>query len=208
MSETVHLVAIHPGELSRIAIETMGAMQKVGELAVLFSRVLELRPEVIVEIGIGKGGTSWAWSKISSVKQIIAIDMPNGPWGGGPSDEKIQYIKDNSHCPYNYIAGDSKDGCVFSKVKDYLSITGGNIDFLFIDGDHSYEGVRADYELYSPLVRKGGLIAFHDICEHPPETGCEVRKFWYELIHPSNSLAAHTIISEPTNWGGIGFIIK
>jgi predicted O-methyltransferase YrrM len=37
------------------------------------------------------------------------------------------------------------------------------IDLLFIDGDHSYNGVKKDFTDYSPLVRKGGWIAFHDI---------------------------------------------
>jgi len=36
------------------------------------------------------------------------------------------------------------------------------IDFLFIDGNHSYEQVLADYLMYSPLVKRGGIIAFHD----------------------------------------------
>jgi predicted O-methyltransferase YrrM len=35
-------------------------------------------------------------------------------------------------------------------------------DFLFIDADHSYEGCKADFEAWSPLVRSGGEIAFHD----------------------------------------------
>jgi predicted O-methyltransferase YrrM len=42
-----------------------------------------------------------------------------------------------------------------------------NLDFLFIDGDHTYKGVKEDFEMYSPLVRKGGVIAFHDITKHP-----------------------------------------
>ena len=45
------------------------------------------------------------------------------------------------------------------------------IDLLFIDGDHTYVGVKMDFEMYRPLVRKGGIIAFHDIVPHPPETG-------------------------------------
>jgi predicted O-methyltransferase YrrM len=36
------------------------------------------------------------------------------------------------------------------------------IDLLFIDGDHSYNGVRADWQLFGPKVRSGGLILFHD----------------------------------------------
>jgi hypothetical protein len=30
------------------------------------------------------------------------------------------------------------------------------VDFLFIDGDHTYEGVKKDFEMYSPLVRREG----------------------------------------------------
>jgi predicted O-methyltransferase YrrM len=52
------------------------------------------------------------------------------------------------------------------------------LDFLFIDGDHRYEGVRLDFEMYSPLVRGGGLVAFHDIVQ---DGGAEeVYKFWNE----------------------------
>ena len=35
-------------------------------------------------------------------------------------------------------------------------------DLIFVDGDHSYEGVRADYEHWSPLVPSGGHLIFHD----------------------------------------------
>jgi len=49
-------------------------------------------------------------------------------------------------------------------------LNGEPLDFLFIDGDHTYEGVKRDFEMYSPLVRNGGIIAFHDIVKHPPET--------------------------------------
>ena len=35
-------------------------------------------------------------------------------------------------------------------------------DFMFIDGDHSWEGIAADWEAWSPLVAPGGRIALHD----------------------------------------------
>src|SRR5262245_53391504 len=41
------------------------------------------------------------------------------------------------------------------------------IDFLFIDGDHSRDGVWQDFNTYSRLVPPGGLIAFHDISQNP-----------------------------------------
>src|SRR5205085_10582223 len=36
------------------------------------------------------------------------------------------------------------------------------IDLLMIDGDHSYEGVKRDWELFSPFVKKTGVVLFHD----------------------------------------------
>jgi predicted O-methyltransferase YrrM len=42
-----------------------------------------------------------------------------------------------------------------------------SVDFLYIDADHSYEGIKADYENYTPLVKPGGIVGFHDT-NHPP----------------------------------------
>lgn len=36
------------------------------------------------------------------------------------------------------------------------------IDFLFIDGDHNYDGVKKDWDLYSPLLNRGSIVVFHD----------------------------------------------
>ena len=41
------------------------------------------------------------------------------------------------------------------------------IDFLWIDGDHSYEGVKKDIYHWTPLVKKGGFICFHDYRDAP-----------------------------------------
>jgi predicted O-methyltransferase YrrM len=37
------------------------------------------------------------------------------------------------------------------------------VDFIFIDGDHSYEGVKADVDVWLPKLNKNALIIFHDI---------------------------------------------
>jgi predicted O-methyltransferase YrrM len=39
---------------------------------------------------------------------------------------------------------------------------GGGVDFIFIDGDHSYDGLRADWEVCNPLLCDGGIVALHD----------------------------------------------
>ena len=75
---------------------------------------------------------------------------------------------------------DSRKQETLEKVKEILN--GNQLDFLFIDGDHSYEGVKKDFEMYSSLVRKGGIIAFHDIVNKDfTRKDIEVPKFWEEI---------------------------
>ena len=50
-------------------------------------------------------------------------------------------------------------------------------DFLFIDAGHSYQDVAADYRDYSRMVRRGGLIAFHDALPRSLYPEIEVHKF-------------------------------
>lgn len=78
------------------------------------------------------------------------------------------------------------------------------MDFLFIDGDHTYEGVKKDFEMYSSLVRRGGLIAFHDIVPHPLETGCEVNKFWNEIKYFYKYI--EIVRDWNQGWAGIGVL--
>ncbi|MEA2056535.1 MAG: class I SAM-dependent methyltransferase [Patescibacteria group bacterium] len=56
-------------------------------------------------------------------------------------------------------------------------------EYIYIDGDHSYEGVKADFEAFWPKLTEGGLILFHDIAmkglHHGKEFG--VWKLWQEL---------------------------
>lgn len=48
-------------------------------------------------------------------------------------------------------------------------------DFVFIDGDHSYEGVLEDLENWWPKIRAGGLFCGHDYCDVVDEQGLDVR---------------------------------
>ena len=46
----------------------------------------------------------------------------------------------------------------------------GQADLVFIDGDHSYPGVRADVDRFASFVREGGCLALHDHAYYPPVT--------------------------------------
>jgi len=62
-------------------------------------------------------------------------------------------------------------------------------DLLFIDAGHTYDDVSLDFYLYAPLVRKGGIIAFHDALKRPTyETEIEVWKFLYDLKATGNDV--------------------
>jgi predicted O-methyltransferase YrrM len=64
--------------------------------------------------------------------------------------------------------------------------------------------VRQDFELYAPLVAHGGLIAFHDIAPHPPQSRCRVDQLWNE-IKPGRTFAEYIDRGDNT-WGGIGVV--
>jgi predicted O-methyltransferase YrrM len=171
------------------------------EITQLLKLLSKNPPKTICEIGTAEGGTLFLFSKVSNPDAtIISIDLPESrstKWripfykSFATHNQKIHIIHSNSHSLYTV-----------EKVQQILNNR--KLDFLFIDGDHSYEGVKEDFEMYSKLVDKNGLIAFHDICLHPPQTGCKVNQFWNEIKQRYKHLE---IIKNPKqNWAGIGIV--
>lgn len=185
-----------------------GALQKGPELYELIREVMRLKPRNVLEIGVCHGGTFRVWQDIVASNHrdgcVVGIDLPGGAFGGGPSDVERQIILSRNDVHTRLILKDSHFTETQSEAMAYFD---GPIDFLMIDGDHTYEGVKSDYELYSRRVRDGGLIALHDICVHPPESGCSVEEFWEEHTATFDNYDT-TFICEPTNWGGLGLIRK
>jgi len=147
-----------------IDIRPAQVYEEVLELAEI---VADLRPRRVLEIGTARGGILFIWCRLASDDStIVSVDLPGGPFGGGyPMWRTVlyKYFK-KPRQKLHLIRGDSHDPRTLEKVKKILG--GGELDFLFIDGDHTYEGVRRDFEMYSPLVRRGGVVAFHDIAPH------------------------------------------
>jgi len=162
------------------------------EISAFVKIVQSIKPRYILEIGTARGGTLLLWTRVGSEDAtIISIDLPGGSFGGGyPFLRRFVYIAfRRGRQKIILIRGDSHDPRTLEKCERILR--GNKLDFLFIDGDHSYEGVRRDFAMYSPLVRKGGIIAFHDIIpDHFTRFGIRscsttggVPKFWEDIKH-------------------------
>jgi predicted O-methyltransferase YrrM len=179
-------------------------IQNRNELLLFIQRVEELSPSVIVEIGTAKGGTFFLLSRAAEPNAtLISIDLPGGYYGGGYPYWKTNLFREliGNSKQVHFLRADSHDTATKAELERILN--GRKIDALFIDGDHSYQGVRRDFWLYTPLVRAGGLIALHDISR--TEGGeISVPKFWTEM---SADFAAEQIVDPGQEFGfGIGVV--
>lgn len=195
-------------ELARRAFKR-GALQKIGELSALISLLKRRRLKVLVEIGTAHGGTLYTWCRIANTTAlIICIDMPHGPFGGGFTLKEMGKFKTYARKKQR-VKFLRKDSRILSTKKALIKLLGGQqIDFLFIDGDHRYKGVKRDWQLYSPLVKENGIIALHDVLFHPDAPKCKVDKLWKE-IRGGYHHREFVTKEDPWGWGqwgGIGVI--
>lgn len=166
-----------------------------SEICKLLKILEKGRLKNILEIGTADGGTLFLFSQISQPRsKIVSIDLPNGypRW-------RIKLYK--SFCKGNrriyLIRRDSHKVETVEHVDNILS--GKKLDFLFIDGDHSYEGVKKDFEMYKRLVKKGGIIVRDKI-----KNSGDVWKFWREIKKIYRTI--EIIENKKQNGYGIGVI--
>jgi predicted O-methyltransferase YrrM len=178
-----------------------------SEILQLADLVKKHQPRIVVEIGTANGGTLFLWCQLAHPEaMVVSIDLPIGGLLGGGSPrwktflfrkfarkgQRVCLIRANSQSP--------------ATVQQLQSLLGGRkIDYLFIDGDHTYEGVKADFQIYRPLVAPNGIIAFHDICHHSSVVlNCKVDAFWQEIRNQHRH--AEFIENPGQGWAGIGVL--
>jgi cephalosporin hydroxylase len=158
------------------------AWQVPSELTALGEILAARRPERALEIGTARGGTLLFLCRLASPQAtIVSVDLPGGTFGGGYGRTRAWLYKRFARRTQRLqlLQGDSHTRDMLGRVEAVLG--GRALDYLFIDGDHSYPAVKCDFEMYGPMVGKGGLIAFHDIVECPPENIRGVPRFWREI---------------------------
>ncbi|MBS1112493.1 MAG: cephalosporin hydroxylase related enzyme [Nitrospirae bacterium] len=156
--------------------------QNPFEIEQLYRDVCSISPGRVLEIGTAKGGTLYLWTQAAAEDAIIiSVDLPGGEFGGAYPACRVPFYKAFARDQQNLhlLRSDSHDRTTLTQVRELLA--NAPLDFAFIDGDHTYEGVKKDFELYGPLVRPGGLIAFHDILPRPDMPEIQVDLFWKEL---------------------------
>jgi predicted O-methyltransferase YrrM len=179
-------------------------IQVEEELKCLLQDVIKLNPRTVLEIGTSMGGTLYLWTRLAQPDAtIVSVDLPGGKFGGGYSPlrtpiyrrfarlrQKLHLLRANSHEP--------------GTLKQVTGLfNGSGIDLLFLDGDHTYEGVKRDWEMYSPLVRKGGLVVFHDVAGNYDET--HVKRFWDSI---KTGYSCREYMVHPRGQYGIGVLFK
>ena len=190
-------------KFGRVAIRC-GAIQKLSEVAPFLALVD--RPRTIVEIGAGKGGMLAAFCAVAGEDAtIVSVDLEGGPFGGGASDAQLRSRANvKPRQKLHLVRGDSLDPAIRERT---ASLTPKGVDVLFVDGDHSYDGVSGDFRMYSRLVVPGGIVAFHDILTTlSVEPGCEVDRLWGSLTGSKREIVAPRELLRGGTWGGIGVL--
>ncbi len=158
------------------------------EFCSMYLKNNRIKNPVVVELGIGEGRQKEFWEQLFGA-EYIGIDI---------SDEAgIPDILGNTHDPET-----------LKRLKKHLN--GKFIDILFIDASHTYEDVKKDYGIYSPLC--DGIVALHDINTYRNSKRKLVRvwEFWDEIRGEAHEGSVVTIFRRRKRGaqGGIGMIIK
>jgi predicted O-methyltransferase YrrM len=151
------------------------AIQEPVEFQEWLDRLAQIRPRHGLEIGTFKGGSAClTLEALPKIKRLVTVDIQD-------RSKDLLEAAASYHRRITFVQGDSH--MVSTRDAVVRALGRKPLDFLFIDGHHSYESVSSDFYLYAPLVRPGGLVALHDI--QSVKLGYEhtagVERFWQEL---------------------------
>jgi len=140
-----------------------------------------VRPKITVELGT-QGGLSF-FTFCQSIKEnnidgvAYAIDTWEGEEHTGKYDETV-FEGVQSHARKEYMGFAYLLRMLFQEAIHHFENE--SIDLLHIDGLHTYEAVKEDFETWYPKVKPGGIILFHDVYARIMDFGAW--KFWQELM--------------------------
>ena len=126
-------------------------------------------PKIGVEIGIWKGWLSRYLLMDKSIFLFMVDPWKEASYSETAADDEIarytQAQHDDAMAEALRNVADFPDRHKVLRMTSLKAAEGfeeGTLDFVFIDGDHSYEGCRSDIEAWWPKVRMNGILSGHD----------------------------------------------
>jgi predicted O-methyltransferase YrrM len=140
------------------------------EAAYLYRLIHNLRQATVVEIGRFKGGSTFLMAAaLDEQSRLYSYDWFSGSLAPLPKSSGVARIPaQGSHeldrSLQNALEGYGLAGRVLLLVADSHTAEPppAPCDLIFIDGDHSYTGVAADFHHWTQFLRPGGHLLFHD----------------------------------------------
>ncbi|TSC80426.1 MAG: hypothetical protein G01um101425_80 [Candidatus Peregrinibacteria bacterium Gr01-1014_25] len=135
----------------------------VRQGAYLFGLVRHMNAQKVIEIGRYKGGSTVLLAAAMGGKgDLWSIDVGekfvrNNAGTQQRYDDEVRSFLSKNHLAAHLIIGDTRT----------LELDTGDVDLVFIDGDHSYEGAKIDFERFGRRVRVGGAVLFDDAFDEP-----------------------------------------
>ena len=133
----------------------------------LIEPINSLKGELVgVEVGVCLAHTTEAFAKgIKNLKKLYAVD--NYPtfvdWDGSDWNKDRQDLMKKAAQEKMLAYKDKVEFLHVSSEEFVKTIEDESLDFVFIDGDHSFEAALKDFQNYYPKVKKGGIFGGHDI---------------------------------------------
>jgi len=151
-----------------------------GHIPFAFFIVQAMKPRTVVELGTHKGDSYCAFCQAVKTLKIkcscFAVDTWKGDTQAGfYGEEVIDELRRFHDVRYGYFSELIRDD--FDKALTRFS--DGSIDLLHIDGCHSYETVKRDFDMWLPKMSRVGVILMHDTRVKEGEFG--VWRLWEEL---------------------------
>ena len=153
-----------------VIVEHLDFRSGLGDSSyLLHGLVRSMKPAVCVEIGSARGRSACFIGlalKENGRGKLIAID-PHKPteWNDSDSVDTIEIIRNH----LRYVGVEEQVEIRRQTSSEAAHGWSDRIDLIFIDGDHTYEGVKQDWDLFSPHLAEFGVAIFHDtMWEQPP----------------------------------------
>jgi len=151
-----------------------------GHLPYAHFAIRKLKPKLMVELGTHRGTSYFTMcqtiSQYSKSTKAFAVDTWQGEAHAGFYDESVYKAVASENQKYKSFSTLLR--CTFDEALSKFE--NGSVDLLHIDGYHTYEAVKHDFESWLPKLAPGATVLFHDTSETRDDFGVHI--FWAELM--------------------------